>query len=170
MPPRAALPFREARASPRREHSRTRVLSPSQRAALSRWARADRTFRIAARLRSMASSPSPLLTIRKKWMPQPPAVKISKGTLFGNGGTIVAGVSCAGTLTPASSATTVGKLTIRGAYTQTAVGALDANISGAESGEFNLLNVTEHRHSGRNPEHHPAQQFCASDWRLPSKF
>jgi fibronectin-binding autotransporter adhesin len=70
------------------------------------------------------------------------SVKISKGSLFGNGGTIVAGVSCAGTLTPATSATTVGKLTIRGAYTQTAAGALDANISGAESGEFNLLNVT----------------------------
>jgi hypothetical protein len=33
-------------------------------------------------------------------------------------------------------------LKVAGAYTQTAVGALDANIAGANSGQFNVLNVT----------------------------
>jgi hypothetical protein len=69
-------------------------------------------------------------------------VKISKGSLFGNGGNIAAAVSSSGTVTASDSSTSVGKLTVTGAYTQTSAGALDANIAGAESGQFNLLNVT----------------------------
>jgi hypothetical protein len=69
-------------------------------------------------------------------------IHISRGLVFGNGGNIAAHLLSAGTLTPADSATKVGKLTVTGAYTQTAAGALDANIAGATSGQFNLLNVT----------------------------
>ena len=69
-------------------------------------------------------------------------VRIAKGTLLGNGGTIAAHVSSSGTVIPAASLTTTGKLGITGAYTQTAAGALDANIAGASSGQFNVLNVT----------------------------
>jgi hypothetical protein len=38
--------------------------------------------------------------------------------------------------------TRTGKLGITGAYTQSAAGALDANITGASSGQFNVLNVS----------------------------
>ena len=69
-------------------------------------------------------------------------VRIAKGTLLGNGGTIAAHVSSSGTVIPAASLTTTGKLGITGAYTQTAAGALDANVAGASSGQFNVLNVT----------------------------
>ncbi len=69
-------------------------------------------------------------------------IRIVKGSLLGNGGTIAAHVSSSGTVIPADSLTTTGKLQITGAYTQTAMGALDANITGANSGQFNVLNVT----------------------------
>jgi hypothetical protein len=69
-------------------------------------------------------------------------IRIAKGTLLGNGGTIAAPVSSSGTVIPADSLTTTGKLGITGGYTQTAAGALDANIAGANSGQFNVLNVT----------------------------
>jgi len=74
--------------------------------------------------------------------PAAASVRIAKGTLLGNGGTIAAHVSSSGTVIPAASLTTTGKLAITGAYTQTAAGALDANIAGASSGQFNVLNVT----------------------------
>ncbi len=69
-------------------------------------------------------------------------IRIAKGSLFGNGGTIAAHVSSSGTVVPADSMTSVGKLGITGAYTQTSAGALDANITGANAGQFNVLNVT----------------------------
>ena len=69
-------------------------------------------------------------------------IRISKGTLLGNGGTIAAHVFSSGTVIPADSLTTTGKLGITGGYTQTAAGALDANIAGANSGQFNELNLT----------------------------
>jgi hypothetical protein len=69
-------------------------------------------------------------------------IRIAKGTLLGNGGTIAGHVSSSGTVIPAASLTTTGKLGITGTYTQTAAGALDANIAGASSGQFNVLNVT----------------------------
>jgi hypothetical protein len=69
-------------------------------------------------------------------------IKIARGTLFGNGGTVAAHVYSSGTVIPADSLTATGKLAITGAYTQTAAGALDANIAGASSGQFNVLNVT----------------------------
>ena len=69
-------------------------------------------------------------------------VRIVKGSLLGNGGTIAAHVSSSGTLIPADSLTTTGKLQITGGYTQSSAGALDANIAGANSGQFNVLNVT----------------------------
>lgn len=68
-------------------------------------------------------------------------VRIAKGSLLGNGGTIAAHVSSSGTVIPAASLTTTGKLAITGAYTQTAAGALDTNIAGASSGQFNVLTV-----------------------------
>jgi hypothetical protein len=73
--------------------------------------------------------------------PAAAGIKIVKGSLFGNGGTVAAHVSSSGTVVPADSMTTTGKLGITGAYTQTAAGALDANIAGANSGQFNVLNV-----------------------------
>jgi hypothetical protein len=69
-------------------------------------------------------------------------IRISKGTLLGNGGTIAAHVFSSGTVIPSDSLTTTGKLGITGTYTQTAAGALDANVAGASSGQFNVLNVT----------------------------
>jgi len=69
-------------------------------------------------------------------------IRIVKGSLLGNGGTIAAHVSSSGTVIPADSLTAVGKLQITGAYTQTSKGALDSNIAGASSGQFNVLNVT----------------------------
>jgi len=69
-------------------------------------------------------------------------IRIVKGSLLGNGGTIAAHVSSSGTVMPSDSRTTTGKLQITGGYTQTAMGALDANITGANSGQFNVLNVT----------------------------
>jgi len=69
-------------------------------------------------------------------------IRIAKGTLLGNGGTIAAHVSSSGTVIPAASLTTTGKLGVTGAYTQTAAGALDANIAGASTSQFNVLNVT----------------------------
>jgi hypothetical protein len=74
--------------------------------------------------------------------PAASVIKIAKGSLFGNGGNIAAHVVSAGTVIPADSLTKVGELTVTGAYTQTSVGALDTNIDGASSGQFNLLNVT----------------------------
>jgi fibronectin-binding autotransporter adhesin len=74
--------------------------------------------------------------------PAASVIRISKGSLFGNGGDIAAHVVSSGTVVPADSLTKVGELTVTGAYTQTAVGALDANIAGASSGQFDLLNVT----------------------------
>ena len=74
--------------------------------------------------------------------PAASVIRISKGSLFGNGGNIAAHVVSAGTVIPADSLTKVGELTVTGAYTQTSVGALDANIDGASSGQFNLLNVS----------------------------
>jgi subtilase-type serine protease len=69
-------------------------------------------------------------------------IRIIKGSLLGNGGNIAAHVSSSGTVIPADSITSVGKLGITGAYTQTSKGALDANITGADSGQFNVLNVS----------------------------
>jgi hypothetical protein len=69
-------------------------------------------------------------------------VRVAKGSLFGNGGTVAAHVYSSGTVIPADSLSTTGKLAIAGAYTQTAAGALDANIAGANTGQFNVLNVT----------------------------
>jgi hypothetical protein len=69
-------------------------------------------------------------------------IRIIKGSLLGNGGNIAAHVSSSGTVIPADSLTAVGKLGITGAYTQTSMGALDANIAAASSGQFNVLNVT----------------------------
>ena len=74
--------------------------------------------------------------------PAAAGIKIVKGSLLGNGGTVAAHVSSSGTVIPADSTTTTGKLGITGAYTQTAAGALDANIAGANAGQFNVLNVT----------------------------
>ncbi len=74
--------------------------------------------------------------------PAAAAIKIAKGSLLGNGGNVAAHVSSSGTVIPADSMTTTGKLGITGAYTQTAAGALDANLAGANSGQFNVLNVT----------------------------
>jgi len=74
--------------------------------------------------------------------PAAAGIRIVKGSLFGNGGTVAAHVSSSGTVIPADSITTTGKLGITGAYTQTAAGALDANLAGANSGQFNVLNVT----------------------------
>ncbi len=75
-------------------------------------------------------------------VPGAPGIRISKGLLFGNGGNIAAHLFLSGTVIPADSLTTTGKLGITGAYTQTAAGALDANVAGASSGQFNVLNVT----------------------------
>ena len=69
-------------------------------------------------------------------------IRIARGSLFGNGGNVTAHLVSAGTVVPADSTTTVGKLKITGAYSQSAAGALDANIEGANSGQFNVLNVT----------------------------
>ncbi len=69
-------------------------------------------------------------------------VRIARGTLYGNGGNIAAHVSSSGTVVPADSITSVGQLKISGTYAQDAAGALDANIAGANSGQFNVLNVT----------------------------
>ena len=69
-------------------------------------------------------------------------IRIIRGSLFGNGGNVAAHLSSSGTVIPADSLTTTGKLQITGAYTQTAAGALDANIAGANAGQFNVLNVT----------------------------
>jgi len=74
--------------------------------------------------------------------PAASVIRISKGSLFGNGGNIAAHLVSAGTVIPADSLTKVGELTVTGAYTQTSVGALDANIDGASSGQFNVLNLT----------------------------
>jgi hypothetical protein len=74
--------------------------------------------------------------------PAAAVIRIIRGSLFGNGGNIAAHVSSSGTVIPADSAITVGKLKITGAYTQTSAGALDANIAGANAGQFNVLNVT----------------------------
>lgn len=62
--------------------------------------------------------------------------------MFGTGGNLAANVSSAGTITPADSANSVGKLTITGGYTQSSTGALDANIKAATSGQFNVLSIT----------------------------
>ncbi len=69
-------------------------------------------------------------------------VRIVKGSLFGNGGIVAAHLFSSGTVIPAASMTAVGKLGVTGPYTQTPAGALDANIAGAASGQFNVLNVT----------------------------
>ena len=81
-------------------------------------------------------------TSDSEFNPAASVVRISKGSLFGNGGNIASHVVSSGTVVPADSLTKVGQLTVTGAYTQTAVGALDANIAGANSGQFNVLNVT----------------------------
>jgi fibronectin-binding autotransporter adhesin len=70
-----------------------------------------------------------------------PAISILSGSLLGNGGNIAAGVSSAGTVMASATATSVGKLTVTGAYTQRSTGALDANIAGGNSGQFNVFNV-----------------------------
>jgi len=64
-----------------------------------------------------------------------------RGALLGNGGNIAAHLYSAGTVTPGNSATVPGKLLVSGAYTQTSAGALDANLAGANSGQFSQLNV-----------------------------
>lgn len=69
------------------------------------------------------------------------SIKIAKGGLFGNGGNIVADVYSAGTVIPANSSSSTGKLMVTGGYTQTAAGALDADIAGTNSGQFSQLNV-----------------------------
>jgi len=65
-----------------------------------------------------------------------------KGQLFGNGGNIAANLYSAGTVLPANSITSTGKLTVTGSYTQTSAGALDANLAGPNSGQFTQFNVT----------------------------
>ena len=74
--------------------------------------------------------------------PAAASIRIEKGSLFGNGGTVAAHLSSSGTVVPADSMIAVGTLKVTGAYTQTAAGALDANIAGANAGQFNVLNVT----------------------------
>ena len=69
------------------------------------------------------------------------SIKIAKGGLFGNGGNIVADVYSAGTVIPANSNSSSGKLLITGGYTQTSAGALDANLKGTNSGQFSQLSV-----------------------------
>jgi hypothetical protein len=71
------------------------------------------------------------------------SIKIAKGVLFGKGGIIAASVSSDGTVVAADSATSTGELTVTGSYIQGASGALDANISGASSGEFSLLSIAD---------------------------
>lgn len=70
------------------------------------------------------------------------SIKIAKGSVFGNGGNLLANVTSSGTITPGDSATSVGTLTVTGAYTQGSTGALDANIKAANSGQFSVLSVT----------------------------
>ncbi len=67
------------------------------------------------------------------------SVMIMKGSLLGNGGNVQAAVTSMGTVLPAATITTTGKLTVTGAYTQVAPGTLDTNIASAT--QFNLLNV-----------------------------
>ncbi len=68
-------------------------------------------------------------------------IMITKGSLLGNGGNITAAVTSSGTIIPAASSKTTGKLTITGTYTQVAPGAFDANIASALAGQFNVLKV-----------------------------
>jgi len=69
------------------------------------------------------------------------SIKIAKGGLFGNGGNIVADVYSGGTVIPANSSSSTGKLLITGGYAQTSAGALDSNLAGSGSGQFSQLNV-----------------------------
>jgi len=69
------------------------------------------------------------------------SVMIMKGSLLGNRGNVQAAVTSMGTVIPAASTTTTGTLTITGAYTQVAPGALDAIIAGTSAGQFDVLNV-----------------------------
>jgi hypothetical protein len=69
------------------------------------------------------------------------SIEIEKGSLLGNGGTVAAHVSSSGNVIPAISTTSVGNLAVT-SYTQSPKGALDANIAGPNSGQFNVLNVT----------------------------
>ena len=78
---------------------------------------------------------------------RPAARAARKGPPFGNGGSVAAHVSSSGTVIPADSIATTGNLGITGAYTQSSAGALEGDIDGANSGQFNVLNV-----SGTAPE------------------
>ena len=69
-------------------------------------------------------------------------IKIAKGSVFGNGGNLAANVLSGGTITPADLPTSTGKLKITGNYNQVSAGALNANITGANSGQFNVLSVS----------------------------
>ena len=71
--------------------------------------------------------------------PSAGSVMIMKGSLLGNGGNVAAAVTSMGTVIPAATVKTTGKLTITGAYAQVAPGALDTNIASAT--QFNLLKV-----------------------------
>jgi hypothetical protein len=70
------------------------------------------------------------------------SIKIAKGSVFGNGGNLLANITSSGTITPGDSATSVGTLTVTGAYTQGSTGALDANMKAANAGQFSVLSVT----------------------------
>jgi autotransporter family porin len=67
-------------------------------------------------------------------------IKIERGSVFGNGGSLAANVTSGGTLTPADLSTTTGTLAITGTYAQNSTGALDINLAG--TGQFNQLHVT----------------------------
>jgi hypothetical protein len=69
------------------------------------------------------------------------AVNINKGFVYGNGGTIDGDLSSSGTVNPGLSIASAGKLTATN-HTQSSVGALNANIGGANAGQFGVLNVT----------------------------
>ncbi|HEX8816144.1 MAG TPA: hypothetical protein VF753_11635 [Terriglobales bacterium] len=66
--------------------------------------------------------------------------KVTKGFLYGNGGSVLAHVYNSGTVVAGPSLTATGKLTVNPGYIQTASGALDANI--ASSTKYNVLNVS----------------------------
>lgn len=69
-------------------------------------------------------------------------MSIGKGSVFGNGGKLEANVSSSGTITAADSSASTGALNVGGNYSQNSGGALDVNLAGSASGQFNVFSVT----------------------------
>ena len=92
-------------------------------------------------------------------------VRIVKGSLLGNGGTIAAHVSSSGTVIPADSLTTTGKLGITGAYTQIVSRRAGRQYHRRQLRPVQRAQRHRHRHPRRNSEHQAAEQLCAIDWR-----